>query len=79
MSAGATSSALDLLDIRFAEHASRIYLDLADACWRAVEIGPDRWHVVGAAWLIEINALSFAVAYTTGRDARGGCLGRLSF
>src|SRR5262249_23141444 len=91
-SAGPMSSALDLLEaqtfdgperavhIRLAEHAGRIYLDLADACWRAVGIGPDRWHFVGAAtWLIEINALSVTAAYTTGRGARGGCLGRLSF
>src|SRR5204862_1321244 len=32
---------------RIAEHAGRIYLDLADEHWRAVEIGPDGWHVVG--------------------------------
>jgi hypothetical protein len=25
----------------------RIYLDLADDCWRAVEIGPDGWQVMG--------------------------------
>ena len=30
-----------------AEHAGRIYLDLADEHWRAVEIGPDGWRVVG--------------------------------
>jgi hypothetical protein len=59
-SAEAIRSALDLLEaraqfdgperavhIRVAEHAGHIYLDLADAAWRAVEIGPDGWRVVG--------------------------------
>lgn len=32
--------------IRIAEHDGRIYLDLADKDWRAVEIGPDGWQVV---------------------------------
>jgi hypothetical protein len=53
-SAGAIRSALDLLEaraqfdsprrdihIRVAEHGGRIYLDLADEHWRAVEIGPE--------------------------------------
>ena len=53
-------SALDLLEaraqfdgperavhIRTAAHAGRIYLDLADEHWRAVEIGTDGWRVVG--------------------------------
>ena len=34
--------------VRLAEHAGHIYLDLADECWRAVEIGPDRWRVIGS-------------------------------
>jgi hypothetical protein len=59
-SAGAIRSALDLLEaraqfdgreravnVRVAEQAGRIYLDLADEGWRAVEIGPDGWRVVG--------------------------------
>src|SRR2546426_362692 len=59
-SAGAMRSALDLLEahaqfegperavhIRVAEHAGHVYLDLADECWRAVEIGPDGWRVIG--------------------------------
>jgi hypothetical protein len=33
--------------IRTAAHAGRIYLDLADEHWRAVEIGTDGWRVVG--------------------------------
>jgi hypothetical protein len=33
--------------IRLAEHAGRIYLDLADEHWRAVSIGPDGWRVIG--------------------------------
>jgi hypothetical protein len=32
--------------VRVAEHNGRIYLDLADKDWRAVEIGPDGWQVV---------------------------------
>src|SRR5262245_60862296 len=60
-SAGAINSALNLFEaqaqfegperavhVRFAEHAGGIYLDLADQCWRAVEIGPDGWRVVGS-------------------------------
>jgi hypothetical protein len=60
-SAAAINSALDLFEaqaqfegperavhIRLAEHAGHIYLDLADDCWRAVEIGPDGWRVIGS-------------------------------
>src|ERR1700746_3348159 len=60
-SAGEIRSALDLLEaraqfdaperavqIRVAEHAGHIYLDLADERWRAVEITPDGWRVIGA-------------------------------
>src|SRR5207344_1526121 len=32
--------------IRIAEHTGHIYLDLADECWRAVEITPEGWRVV---------------------------------
>ena len=59
-SAAVIGSALDLLEaraqfdaperavnIRVAEHAGRLYLDLADEHWRAVEIGPDGWRVLG--------------------------------
>jgi hypothetical protein len=59
-SAAELRSALDLLEaraqfdaperavhIRVAEHAGHIYVDLADEHWRAVEIGPDGWRVVG--------------------------------
>src|SRR5260370_12476261 len=58
--AAAIRSALDLLDaraqfdaseralsIRVAEHAGRLYLDLADEHWRAVDIGADGWRVLG--------------------------------
>jgi hypothetical protein len=58
-SAETIRSALDLLEaraqfdapertvhIRVAEHDGRIYFDLADNDWRAVQIGPDGWHVV---------------------------------
>jgi hypothetical protein len=58
-SAETIRSALDLLEaraqfdapervvyIRVAEHDDRIYLDLADNDWRAVQIGPDGWQVV---------------------------------
>jgi hypothetical protein len=57
--AGAIRSALNLLEartqfdaprravyLRVAEHDGRIYLDLADDRWRAVEIGPDGWQVI---------------------------------
>jgi hypothetical protein len=60
-SAGTIRSALDLFEaqaqfdgperavhVRLAEHAGHIYLDLADECWRAVEIGPSGWRVVGS-------------------------------
>ena len=59
-SAAEIRSALDLLEaraqfdgperavhIRVAEHAGHIYLDLADEHWRAVDIGPDGWRVLG--------------------------------
>jgi hypothetical protein len=61
LSAAEIRSTLDLLEahaqfdgperrvpIRIAEHEGRIYLDLADECWRAVEIGPQGWGVVGS-------------------------------
>jgi hypothetical protein len=34
--------------MRVAEHDGRLYLDLADERWRAVEIGPDGWQVVAS-------------------------------
>src|SRR2546426_3166035 len=59
-SAAEIRSALDLLEaraqfdgperavhIRTAEHTGHIYLDLADEHWRAVDIGPDGWGVIG--------------------------------
>ena len=59
-SAAEVRSALDLLEaraqfdgpergvhVRIAEHAGHIYLDLADEHWRAVNIGPDGWRVIG--------------------------------
>ena len=60
-SAAAINSALDLFEaqaqfegpkravhIRLAEYAGHIYLDLADDCWRAAEIGPGGWRVIGS-------------------------------
>src|SRR5260221_6087011 len=60
LGAQAISSELDLLEaraqfdaperavsIRVAEHAGRIYLDLADEQWRAVQIGSDGSRVLG--------------------------------
>jgi hypothetical protein len=35
------------VNIRVAEHAGWIYLDLADEQWRVVAIGPDGWQVIG--------------------------------
>jgi len=59
-SAAEIRSALDLLEaraqfdgpervvhVRIAEQAGHIYLDLADEHWRAVDIGPDGWRVIG--------------------------------
>jgi hypothetical protein len=59
--AAAINSALDLFEaqaqfdgperavhVRVAEQGGNIYLDLADECWRAVEIGPSGWRVVGS-------------------------------
>ena len=59
LSAAALNAALNLLEaraqfdgpertvhVRVAEHEGRIYLDLADQAWRAVDIGPDGWRVV---------------------------------
>src|SRR5262245_50193862 len=59
-SAAEIRSAFDLLEaraqfdgperavhLRIAEHAGHIYLDLADEQWRAVDIGPDGWRVIG--------------------------------
>jgi hypothetical protein len=34
--------------VRIAEHGGHIYLDLADDCWHAVEIGPDGRRVTGS-------------------------------
>jgi hypothetical protein len=58
-SAAALRSALDLYEaraqfdgpqrtvhVRVAEHGGRLYLDLADEHWRAVEIDPDGWRVI---------------------------------
>src|SRR5215510_2615104 len=58
-SAAEIRSALDLFEaraqfdgperavhVRIAEHAGRIYLDLGDEQWRAVDIGPDGWRVI---------------------------------
>src|SRR5215510_9846630 len=60
LNAHAISSELDLLEaraqfdapersvhVRVAEHEGHIYVDLADEHWRAVEIGPDGWRVIG--------------------------------
>src|SRR5437899_8212558 len=41
------SFAAACLSVRVAEHAGRLYLDLADEHWRAVTIGPDGWRVLG--------------------------------
>jgi hypothetical protein len=59
-SAAVIRSTLDLLEaraqfdgleravhIRIAEHAGHTYLDLADEHWRAIDIGPDGWRVIG--------------------------------
>ena len=61
LDAGAIRSTLDLLEaralfdaperavfVRIAEQGGRIYLDLADEHWRAVEVGQDGWRVIGS-------------------------------
>jgi hypothetical protein len=61
LSAAEIRSTLDLLEahaqfdgpervvhLRIAEHEGRIYLDLADECWRTVEIGPEGWRIIGS-------------------------------
>jgi hypothetical protein len=61
LSPAAIRSTLDLLEahaqfdgperavhVRIAEHEGRIYFDLADEHWRAVEIGPKGWRVIGS-------------------------------
>jgi len=37
-----------IVHTRVAEHAGRLYLDLADERWRAVEIGSDGWRVLAS-------------------------------
>jgi hypothetical protein len=34
------------IHVRVARHEDCIYLDLADRCWQAVEIGPDGWRII---------------------------------
>jgi len=61
LASAAVRSALDLLEaraqfdapersvhVRVAAHADRLYLDLADDRWRAVEIGTEGWRVIAA-------------------------------
>jgi len=36
------------IHVRSAEHDGRIYLDLADKEWRAIEIGADGWRIIGS-------------------------------
>jgi len=61
LSPAAIRSTLDLLEahaqfdgperavhVRIAEHEGHIYLDLADECWRVIEIGPEGWRVIGS-------------------------------
>ena len=34
------------ISVRVAAHEGRLYLDLADAAWRAVDVGPEGWQIV---------------------------------
>src|SRR5215472_10818480 len=34
------------IHVRVAHHEDRVYLDLADHCWQAVEVGPDGWRIM---------------------------------
>jgi hypothetical protein len=69
--------------VRLAEHAGRIYLDLADEYWRAVEIGPDGWRVINSpavrsregragTRMIKINAAPHGSANSAPRPHRDG-------
>jgi len=41
-------AAAHAVHVRIGEHDGRLYLDLCDETWRAIEIGPDGWQVVAA-------------------------------
>ena len=52
--------------VRIAEDAGRIYLDLADDRWRAVEIGPDGWQE-------RLLDLDRSIGSAAAADAKGAC------
>jgi hypothetical protein len=57
--------------VRVAEHEGRIYLNLADQAWCAVDIEPDGRRVVGAAGaLLPAGGLAAAADPAAGRGAR---------
>ncbi|MFL6797984.1 MAG: hypothetical protein ACJ8F3_11275 [Xanthobacteraceae bacterium] len=84
LSAGTVRAALDLLEaraqfdgperavhLRVAEHGGRIYLDLANDRWEAVEIGADGWQVI-AAPLVRFSRRPGMLALP--RPERGGSI-----
>ena len=54
------------VNIRVAEHDGRLYLDLADELWRAVEIGPDGWQVLESPPGPLPSACGYVAAASTG-------------
>ena len=86
--AAAVGAALDLLEaraqfdlprrsvfLRTAEHDGRLYLDLADECWRVVEITPEGWRVIDRA---PVRFRRTAGMLPLAIPTRGGSLGMLS-
>ena len=86
--AAAVGAALDLLEalaqfdsprrsvfVRTAEHNGRLYLDLADECWRVVEISPEGWRVIDRA---PVRFRRTAGMLPLPIPTRGGSLGMLS-
>jgi hypothetical protein len=63
------------VNIRVAEHSGRIYLDLADTHWHAVEIGPEGWRVVSYPPVRFRRAAGMLPLPT---PQRGGCIETLA-
>ena len=44
--------------LRVAEHGNKIYMDLCNDNWNAVEIGPDGWRIVDAPPVVRVRRTS---------------------
>jgi hypothetical protein len=86
--AGAIRSALDLFEahaqfdgpqravhVRTAAHEGRLYLDIADDLWRAVEIGPDEWRVT---WCPPVRFRGAAGMLPLAMPTKGGLIEALA-